>query len=801
MRSVRSLLALLLAASALSPASARAWPHSPTQNVPIGTVAEYPTNPFAMADGSGGIFLVHSKSMPGTGNDIFVQHYDAGGNALWTAGGVLVCNAADQQYPEGICSDGSGGVIVVWSDYRAGYPNVDLYARRVTSAGTATWTANGVQLCNAPDRQVQSSVCSDNNGGAYVAWVDYRTDITTNADVYMQHLDAAGARTMGASGLAICALNNYQGEPKVAADQYYGYVVWSDSRAGLSDIYAQRVDAGSALWSANGVAVCNAPNSQYSPQMVAASLSSLIVGWSDARSGNDDIYAQRIDVWSGNGVWGTNGVLVCNATGFQILGSLVDDGTGNFVLAWVDGRAGATYAPYAQKIDFAGVPQWAANGMPVRSGSGTVSNVVMAADGAGGTLVGWQENRSDNGDVFVQRLNASGYPMWTATGVPVCVAAGAQQSPRMVASNGGAYFVWFDFRPAYQSGMYMQAVDRWGYLGAEPVMAGVGDVPNDQGGKVRVAWYGSPLDTDPLFNNVTSYVVFRSVTAPLAVALEKSAPLRGTAPFTALGGRTFRRFSSDATTEYFWEEVARVTPRHLGAYSAIVSTAGDSVAGSNPRTSFMVMAEANYGNAWWISASDSAYSVDNIAPAPPAPFTGQYAPAGTRLHWDPNTEPDLASYRIYRGNSPSFTPAPGNLVASVPDTGYVDHVGVTYFYKLTAVDSHGNESAATLLVPSGTTGAEAVAGELAFRAPSPNPASRATTLRFALPHAGTVRLAVYDAAGRLVRTLASGEQVAGEHAVAWDLRDDTGHAVGAGLYFARMDAEGRSFVRRVAVTR
>jgi hypothetical protein len=64
-----------------------------------------------------------------------------------------------------------------------------------------------------------------------------------------------------------------------------------------------------------------------------------------------------------------------------------------------------------------------------------------------------------------------------------------------------------------------------------------------------------------------------------------------------------------------------------------------------------------------------------------------------------------------------------------------------------------------------------------------------------------VRLAIYDAAGRLVRELASGARDAGEYAETWDLRDAGGRAVRAGLYFARLETAGRTLVRRVAVTR
>jgi hypothetical protein len=148
-------------------------------------------------------------------------------------------------------------------------------------------------------------------------------------------------------------------------------------------------------------------------------------------------------------------------------------------------------------------------------------------------------------------------------------------------------------------------------------------------------------------------------------------------------------------------------------------------------------------------------------------------------------------------------PGPSTLLAVLPDTGYADAAGRPYVYKLTAVDAHGNESAVATLVPAGTLDVDGGAGPAApaFAPPAPNPAAARTVLRFALPRSGRVRLAVYDAAGRLVRELVDGVRDAGEHADAWDLRDGAGREVGAGLYFVRFESPGGALVRRVAVTR
>lgn len=83
-------------------------------------------------------------------------------------------------------------------------------------------------------------------------------------------------------------------------------------------------------------------------------------------------------------------------------------------------------------------------------------------------------------------------------------------------------------------------------------------------------------------------------------------------------------------------------------------------------------------------------------------------------------------------------------------------------------------------------------------AAGPNPFGRATTLRFALPHGGEASVAVFDAGGRRVRTLASGPLEAGMHTTAWDGCDDAGRPVAPGLYFATVATGRERAVARLA---
>jgi flagellar hook assembly protein FlgD len=70
-------------------------------------------------------------------------------------------------------------------------------------------------------------------------------------------------------------------------------------------------------------------------------------------------------------------------------------------------------------------------------------------------------------------------------------------------------------------------------------------------------------------------------------------------------------------------------------------------------------------------------------------------------------------------------------------------------------------------------------------------------LSFHLGGPAAVTLAIYDSAGRHVKTLLQEHLIAGDHAATWNGADDSGLKVSTGVYFARLDAGGDSMSRKL----
>ncbi len=83
----------------------------------------------------------------------------------------------------------------------------------------------------------------------------------------------------------------------------------------------------------------------------------------------------------------------------------------------------------------------------------------------------------------------------------------------------------------------------------------------------------------------------------------------------------------------------------------------------------------------------------------------------------------------------------------------------------------------------------------------PNPFNPTTEIEFGIPRTVPVEMVVFDALGRKIRTLAHRTYTAGTHRVEWNGRDVFGNPVSSGVYFYRMKAEKRVWMKKMLLLR
>ncbi len=340
--------------------------------------------------------------------------------------------------------DGNGGAILAWDDNRSSATNAsDIYAQRMDKNGKAKWAANGTAICTNAGNQKSVNIIDAGNGSAIITWEDERSG---NLDIYAQKIDSNGATLWAANGVAITTKLTAQKNPKIINDNAGGaIIVWEDSVNFYYDIYAQRINnSGTVQWTANGIIVCNASNFQINAKLDIDGAGGAIIAWQDKRNNNDyDIYVQHLDA-SGSALWKSNGVAICTSINTQSNPRIEPDGSKGAVIAWVDKRNGADYDVYAQQINSSGKIGWTANGVVICNASGNQSAIDLKYLGTTAAIVSWKDYRNNSYQIYSQMIDLQGKTLLTANGVLLSHGIQAINPNAISAGQGAAIIVWQD---------------------------------------------------------------------------------------------------------------------------------------------------------------------------------------------------------------------------------------------------------------------------------------------------------------------------------------------------------------------
>lgn len=248
---------------------------------------------------------------------------------------------------------------------------------------------------------------------------------------------------------------------------------WLDIAGATFTIYTHRVDvSGQPRWALNGFPI--APPLSYASTTLLGiapdGAGGAYVTWSDRRVAVNgfDIFVQHVlAAGAVDPAWPVGGVPVCAAPGDQENPSIAADGFGGALVVWEDARGGADFSPdlYAQRIGFSGAVSWSADGVPVIAARGSQFSQAIAADGAGGLFVAWQDFSSGSSDVFAQHLDPlAGAPTWPSGGLAICTAPDTQYQLQVAAELGRMLVVWTDHRTPPEQHIYAQAVSPTGVV-------------------------------------------------------------------------------------------------------------------------------------------------------------------------------------------------------------------------------------------------------------------------------------------------------------------------------------------------
>ncbi len=370
-----------------------------------------------------------------------------------------------------IALDDSGNFVVAWQDYRNGAS--DIYAQRFDTSATPLGSNFKVSDDAGITDQSTPDIAMSGSGRFVICWRDNREG---DYDIYAQMYDPSG--TPDGSNFKVnddggTAIQYYSA---IALDEYANFVItWMDQRNGNYDIYAQKYSySGHAQGTNFKVNDDVGTYNQYYPAVAKDGSGNFVIAWQDYRNGAADIYAQR---YNPNGsALGTNFKVNDDVgSSYQVFPDVVRDHSGNFVVAWTDGRNG-NYDIYAQIYFTSGTPS--GSNFKVNDDVGTLEQYYpdMGVDGFGDFVVTWTDYRQIITDIYAQRYKAMGTPLGSNFKVNDDDKSATQSSPAIDQDSLGNFVIAWDDRRYDEGDIYVQ---RYSNTGAP---SGLNLMVNDDGG-------------------------------------------------------------------------------------------------------------------------------------------------------------------------------------------------------------------------------------------------------------------------------------------------------------------------------
>ena len=601
-----------------------------------------------------------------TGNgDMYVVKYDAGGNVLWakSAGGT----GDERGYK--IALDRAGNC------YITGY-----FSSSTITFGTTTLTNAGLT----------NMYIVKYDAGGNVVWAK----------------SAGGTNNDYGSGIAVDAAGNYYVTGAFSSSTIT-FAPTTLTNAGGYDVFVVKYDVyGLVQWARRagstgneGGGVIEVDASGNSCETGYFNSSTITFGATTlTNAGGNDMFLVKYDA-SGNVVWAKG----AGGTNYDAGDGVAIDVSGNVYLSGYFSSSTITfgsttltnagiYDMFVVKYDASGIVQWAKRAGGTNSddcSSITVDssgNIYAVGEFTSSTISFGAITLINAGgsDIYVVKYDGTGNVLWAKSaggtvddyGYGIAVDASGNN---YVTGAFSSPFIAFGATTLTNVGSSDIFIAK---LSTPPAITSIVDVPDDQGGQVRIRWTSSSEDAITIPAQVTSYSIWRK--SPPGVVSRATRSHR--IPDDNLVDSTF----------FGYDYVASVPAVHSTQYQTVVPTLEDSAPAGLHRFTFLVAAQNTGLNDYTVSSSDSGYSIDNLAPIQPSGLvaTAQAGPQA-QLTWNSPTDPDVGHYDVYRSTVSGFTPTPGLKIGTSYSIGYSDGtpgVGMAYHYRLIAVDIHGNQS-------------------------------------------------------------------------------------------------------------
>ncbi len=790
------------------------WTDDTSANTPLTPLSEREWDHQSVSDGLGGtITSLNTQTNPGDFDNVSVvmQRLDGDGLPIWGSNGIVLTSNSHQYAEHQLISDGAGGAFVAWTS-ETPTSTRQIWAQHIGANGAALWGPGGVDVCIIDSEQRGVQMVPDGAGGMIIAWNDIAGSFY---GVFAQRIDGAGNLIWNSSGQQVSIENIETLELQLAPGSVPGSaaLIWMTRNGLFRSIRAQILDA-------SGARVFDAASVTISPTTEDYLRDTRVC--SDGAGGYYAVWV-RTSVSGEVRVW-TVHMLASGTPNYagslggrhlkQAYPQLVSDGAGGAFVQSSDYDLSLGLKRLCLHHLTFDLPLWGTQGAHVADLGSDADEAghFLVADGAGGMYSGWNGGAIDGNQI--QHIAANGTPLWPENRPAFTIRIVRGFSGLIPDGNGHVVALFTGTNGTFfQSSGYAQRLDANGFP-TDTAFAALSatDRPNDQGGELVLSWQKSPLDS---FGQgaVANYSYWVRPQVAKSGANNSGAEATGQVNAPVLPDAELAKLLNLDSAQLSgakaggWTYAGLVPAVGADDYSAFCPTYGDSTDAGITYSDFKVLAHHPTPGVFWETENVLAgYSVDNLSPGAPLNLTGLPNTGVVDLAWYASgaNDQDLREYHIYRGDFSGFPVDAAHLILATSALFEQDlTAGGNVWYRVTAVDAHGNEGSASneVAVSLSVSAVASVPDAFQYRGNYPNPFNPATHIAFDLPRESAVELTIFSVDGGHIATLVNGTMSAGNHRVLWNGLDSSGRGVASGVYYARLQTERETAVGKMTLVR
>jgi hypothetical protein len=299
-------------------------------------------------------------------------------------------------------ASGNNSFVVVWQGSNGS--NFDVFGQRLSASSGGTRIGGEFRVNTyTTDDQRYPSVSRDILGGFVVVWQsDNQQGVRS---VFAQRYGGNGA-PIGGEFRVNTFTTSLASSPQVAGDLAGNFVVvWHQNDGSLYGVFARRFRASGAPAGAEFRVNVVTTNFQFAPLVAVDGSGGFVVVWVNSDAVSEDVMGRRFDA-AGAALSGEFRVNTFT-TNNEYSPSVACDASGGFVVTWSRSNPGVAAEVHARRFAASGAPL---AGELLVNGSTTSLQAVsrVAAFPGGGSLVVWDFGNASPWDVAAQRYLASG---------------------------------------------------------------------------------------------------------------------------------------------------------------------------------------------------------------------------------------------------------------------------------------------------------------------------------------------------------------------------------------------------------